>query len=134
MTQSFSAAVARWGIDALVRVDQVRRASALELFSLVIDATPVDTGRLRGNWQVSINSPVTSETSRLDKSGGLAKAEALANLGSLVDIVYMTNNLPYVEAIEFDGHSAQAPSGMFRLSVMRWEEIVKKKAQAYGAG
>lgn len=128
---SFSAAVKQFGQKAVLRIDAIRRASILELFGLVIDATPVDKGLLRGNWQVSLNSPITETTTRSDVTGGDAKAEALANLGSLVDIVYMTNNLPYAERIEYDSYSRQAPAGMVRINVARWQEIVSAKAEGY---
>ena len=113
----------------MVRLDKIRRASILELFNLIVDATPVDTGLLRGNWQVAINSPKVDKTSRLDRGGNQAKAEALANLGALADIVFLTNNLPYVERIEFEGYSRQAPGGMARRNIARWKEIVEAKAR-----
>lgn len=118
-----------FGIKALDKVDKVRRASILELFRLVIYATPVDTGRLRGNWQTTINSPASRELDR--ESADAAMAEAVANLGSLVDVVWLTNNLPYAEAIEY-GHSKQAPEGMVRRHVAMWRRIVESKAKAYG--
>jgi hypothetical protein len=128
---SFSAAVAKYGITSLDKVDKIRRASILDLVGLIIEATPVDTGLLRGNFQASINSPVTSATDRKDKVGGEVIAEAMANLGSLADIFFLTNNLPYVERIEYEGFSAQAPEGMVRINAARWAEIVKKNAEAY---
>lgn len=131
MTASFQAAVKAWGAKALVRVDEIRRASILELFSLVIEGTPVDTGLLRGNWQTSLNAPILTKTQRLDKAGAAAKAEALANLGGLVDIVFMVNSLPYAEKIEYEGYSAQAPVGMVRKNKIRWPEIVAAKAKGY---
>lgn len=131
MKLGFAAAVEKFGKETLVKVDRVRRASIVELFNLVILSTPVDTGRLRGNWQTSINAPILSDTERADKSGAIAQAEALANLGALVDVVFMTNNLPYAARIEYEDYSAQAPGGMVRKAVLRWEEIVEKKAKAY---
>jgi hypothetical protein len=130
MKMSFSAAVAAFGKESLVKVDKVRRASALEVFSLVIDGSPVDTGLLRGNWQTAINSPRLSRIERLDPTGSTAKAEALANLGSMVDVVIMTNSLPYVERIEYEGYSAQAPDGMVRKAAAKWQRIVEAKAKA----
>lgn len=127
---SFTAAVSQWGEEALVKVDKVRRLSIMEVFKLVIMATPVDTGLLRGNWQCSINSPILMTTDRTDKAGAAVIAEALANLGSMADVVYMVNSLPYVEQIEYEGYSAQAPEGMVRKAVLRWPEIVEKKAAA----
>lgn len=131
MAMSFSAAVAKYGVTALDKVDKIRRASILDLIGLIIEATPVDTGLLRGNFQASINAPITSKTDREDKTGDAVIAEAMANLGSLADIFFLTNNLPYAERIEYEGFSAQAPEGMVRISAARWAEIVKKNAEAY---
>lgn len=114
---------------AILYVDQVRRASILELFRLVIMSTPVDTGRLRGNWQTTINAPAVAELDRLDPNGGIALAEVLANMGGLLDVVYFSNNLPYAERIEYDGYSAQAPEGMVRRHVAMWGRIVEAKAR-----
>lgn len=128
---SFTAAVDKWGLKALQNIDKVRRASALEVFTLVIMGSPVDTGLLRGNWQTKLNAPVLKSTSRLDPGGSAAVAEALANLGSMVDVVYMTNSLPYAERIEYEGWSRQAPNGMVRAAAAKWQRIVQEKAKAY---
>lgn len=127
----FEAQLRGFGIKALDQVDKVRRASVLELFKLVIFATPVDTGRLRGNWQTTINSPASAAIGRDDPGGAAAMAEAVANLGSLTDVVWFTNNLPYAERIEYDGWSRQAPEGMVRRHVASWKRIVAAKARAF---
>lgn len=128
---SFESQLRGFGVRSLEAVDRVRRASVLELFQLVILGTPVDTGRLRGNWQTTINSPAEASIDRLDKGGGAAIAEAVANLGGLVDVVWFVNNLPYAESIEY-GSSRQAPEGMVRKHVAQWKRIVESKAKAYG--
>lgn len=128
----FEAQLRGFGIKTLDQVDKVRRASVLELFKLVIFATPVDTGRLRGNWQTTINSPASAAIGRSDPGGGAAMAEAVANLGSLTDVVWFTNNLPYAERIEYDGWSRQAPEGMVRRHLASWQRIVAAKAKAFG--
>jgi hypothetical protein len=127
---SFSLQVGNFAGKSLKQMDQVRRASILELFSLVILGTPVDTGRLRGNWQTTINSPTDSVRDKLDKSGSEAIADVAANLGGLMDVVWFVNNLPYAEAIEMGG-SRQAPAGMVRKNVALWDKIVANKTQAY---
>lgn len=127
----FEADLRKFGIKSMDKVDKVRRASVLELFKLVIFATPVDTGRLRGNWQTTINSPAGAALDRTDPGGGAAMAEAVANLGSLTDVVWFTNNLPYAERIEYDGWSRQAPEGMVRKHVAMWRRIVEAKARAF---
>ncbi|ANT45259.1 tail component [Xanthomonas phage Xoo-sp2] len=128
---SFQGQLRGFGIKTLDRIDKVRRASVLELFKLVIFATPVDTGRLRGNWQTTINSPASAAIGRDDPGGAAAMAEAVANLGSIVDVVWFTNNLPYAERIEYDGWSKQAPEGMVRKHVASWKRIVEAKARAF---
>lgn len=132
MTGRFESQLRGFGIKVLDKVDKVRRASVLELFKLVIYATPVDSGRLRGNWQTTVNTPATAEIERTDGNGGLALAEAMANLGGLLDVVWFTNNLPYAERIEYDGWSRQAPEGMVRKHVAQWRRIVEAKARALG--
>ena len=132
MAGRFESQLRGFGVKALDKVDKVRRASVLELFKLVIMATPVDTGRLRGNWQTTINSPAGAATTRDDPSGAADLAEAMANLGSLADVVWFTNNLPYAERIEYEGWSRQAPEGMVRRHIAQWQRIVSAKAQALG--
>ncbi len=132
MAGRFETQLRGFGITALDKVDKVRRASVLELFKLVIYATPVDTGRLRGNWQTTINTPAGSTREVLDPSGGAALAEVMANMGGLLDVVWFTNNLPYVERIEYDGWSRQAPEGMVRKHIAQWQRIVGAKAAALG--
>lgn len=132
MAGRFERQLRGFGVTALDKVDKIRRASVLELFKLVIYASPVDTGRLRGNWQTTINSPATAATTRDDPSGAAALAEAMANLGSLADVVWFSNNLPYAERIEYEGWSRQAPEGMVRRHIAQWQRIVSAKAQALG--
>ena len=132
MAGRFESQLRGFGVKALDKVDKVRRASVLELLKLVIMATPVDKGRLRGNWQTTINSPAGAATTRDDPSGAAALAEAMANLGSLADVVWFTNNLPYAERIEYEGWSRQAPEGMVRRHIAQWQRIVSAKAQALG--
>ena len=75
---------------------------------------PVDTGRARANTIVSIGSPVYQVLDRYDKSGGNTIMEGVTRLTGLepYTVVYLQNNLPYIEKLE-DGHSKQAPIGMF---------------------
>jgi hypothetical protein len=87
---------------ATVQQDYSRatRAVALEWFSGVIRRTPVDTGRMRGNWLTTSGTPNYSVTDRTDE--GAAISEARNNIDPL-GITYMTNNLPYAERREAEG-------------------------------
>lgn len=127
----FGVALDAFQQKALRQVDQVRRASVLELFSLVIDGTPFDEGFLRGGWQTSVNSPATGSISRPDPTGAAAKLQILSNLGDLNSVVYFVNAMPYAYRIEFDGWSAQAKGGMVRPNVVKWKTIVANKAKEF---
>lgn len=115
MTGSMSQIVAR----ANNHVDNRIRAATSEVFSNIIQMTPVDTGRARGNWQCTIGSPFVGE----DASGSVMKAQIVIprRAGS---VVYLTNNVPYIGKLEYDGHSRQAPAGMVRVSVALFEGVL----------
>lgn len=110
--------------------DQIRRAIILKLFSAIIMDTPVLTGRARGNWQTNVGNPVQSTTPREDKDGGSAISEVEANMGELGEDVYITNNLPYIHRLEYEGWShTKAPEGMFRKNITRFEKIFRDEAR-----
>lgn len=111
----------------LQETNEDRKAITIKLFNSVIQDTPVDTGRARGNWQCSQNSPLTNEIDREDKSGSSAQNDVLdVVLASTPDgTVYLTNNLPYAQRLEF-GHSGQAPQGMVRKNMARIQQILRE--------
>jgi len=112
--------------------EKVVRGAALELFGAIIKLTPVDTGRLRGNWQASVNSPLKSELNTTDKSGNTtqSKAKAAVNGFGLKDVIYFTNNLPYAEVIE-NGGPGRRPNGMLRNSIKAFKPELEKMARKY---
>jgi len=73
------------------------RAVTLEVLRGVVLKTRVDTGRARGNWQVSIGSPPTGETAP-DKTGGRAISQGMTSLANYrgFESVYVGNNVPYI--------------------------------------
>lgn len=82
-------------------------------------------GRFRGNWMFSIGSPDSSTTEAVDPNGTKSTARIVA--GALEfkagETAYITNSLPYAIPLEF-GHSTQAPGGMVRVTVARFQQIV----------
>lgn len=101
------------------------RKVSLDAFSEVIDMSPVDRGRFRGNWQVAIGSVPSGTIEAVDPQGTVVKAKVAGVTAGLKagDVIYMVNNLPYARRLE-DGYSQQAPAGMVRLTVQRWQPIV----------
>lgn len=105
------------------KVNAVFRTASLVLFGKIIIRTPVDTGRLRANWQASLNNPKKSQVESTDKKRGIDEANRVAKHLDSNDSFYLTNNLPYAEAIE-NGWSGQAPKGMVKVSALEWKRIV----------
>ena len=91
---------------------------AIEGLSRVVMKSPVDTGRFRGNWTVSINSESDAISSNTDPSGGptIAAGSAVANGISMPQVIWLQNNLPYGPRLE-DGYSKQSPTGMVAVTV-----------------
>lgn len=121
---SFENDVKKFKEKTLKRANQFKRAVAMELFSSVILDTPVDKGRARGGWQVSKNTPIDVGTLQ-------TPAEAMTNVmspakyGKLSDANYLSNNVVYIERLEF-GHSKQSPAGMVRKNIARLDDILEK--------
>lgn len=123
---SFGDDVTRFRQKALEQANEARQAISLELFSRVVQRTPVDTGRARGNWQASLDSPESAQIERLDKDGG-GTINSIAGIlfgSALANVLWLTNNLPYIQRLE-NGYSQQAPAGMVRTSVIDFENIVE---------
>ena len=101
------------------KVALFQRRLALEGLARLIDKTPVDTGRARGAWIVTVGQPsmfkpgpgVVISAEQAQSRG----AKALGPLSSF-DIVYITNNVEYIEKLE-RGTSTQAPHGMLSSTV-----------------
>lgn len=122
----FSTQITQFAEQTALSISDTRKAIILELFSSVINDTPVDTGRARGEWLTSAGAPLGALADRLDKTGLEAVSDILAAIPKEGDItMYLTNNLPYIVPLEY-GHSDQAPSGMVRKNIARLEQIISE--------
>ncbi|MCU0943703.1 MAG: HK97 gp10 family phage protein [Hydrogenophaga sp.] len=112
------------------RTDALIRAAALDALGAIVQRTPVDTGRARANWQVTIGAPAGGTVTTLDPSGALARAKALGALASFKggSSVFIVNNLPYILPLEY-GSSKQAPAGMVRITLREWRGKVSAAAK-----
>jgi len=61
-------------------------------------------------------------------------ADMATKVGGAGMVTYLSNNLPYAYGLEFGtnsyGYSKQAPEGMVRINVARWQQIVDDVAEA----
>ena len=129
------------------RMTVVLRKVSLDLSRKVVQRTPVDTGRARGNWMVGINHlPIASlmgieRDPRARITGDIQKAVA-------GDTVTLANSLPYIGVLEYGGfpnppkkgtgkssggYSQQSPQGMVRITVEEYKPTLQK-AIAFAKG
>ena len=128
--QSFALDLQRFARKAGGNLDKVLRKVVFDITREIIQKTPVDTGHARSNWFWGVQV-VSDEDATLSKSGApsLARAASFASTVRSGGVVYLTNNLPYILPLEF-GSSQQAPAGMVRITVARWQSIVDRAARA----
>lgn len=93
------------------------RVIALAMLNEIVLRSPVDTGRFRGNNIVSVGAPVYTNSANVDPSGSETIQQGVRATTGLEPFtqVFIQNNLPYATALE-DGHSQQAPGGIFAVS------------------
>lgn len=115
------------------KVTAMQKKIVLEALRRLVEKTPVDTGRARGNWQVMIGSPASGQVGGdWPKTGGSPKTErpplrpedndtilnGLAALTGLpkFQVVWISNNIDYIEFLE-RGDSTQTPEGMLAITI-----------------
>ncbi|EGJ5261586.1 HK97 gp10 family phage protein [Salmonella enterica subsp. enterica serovar Typhimurium] len=141
----FADKIKQFSVEVPEQLDGAAKKITIDFFSGVIRDTPVDTGRLRGNWQCTIGEPTSGELDVTDKQG----QETINNMVQTVDtarrdfVAYLTNNLAYAPVAEFglwkdkdgkpangprtiSGYSTQAPFGMVGLNVSRINHFIKQ--------
>lgn len=128
---SFSSDVEKWSKATGVGIDKTIRAVCLAVTKEVVERTPVDTGRLRGNWFATIGAPSAAVTEAVDKSGRATITRAKPAIDKAPGTQFwLTNNLSYAMRIEFEGWSTiKAPAGMVRITAENVRANVREEAQ-----
>jgi hypothetical protein len=119
--------------EAMKRVAQTIRAVAIVVDQKLVETTPVDTGRARANWQVSLNEPLSSQVpwsdeTRKESSFIPPRSETALKAAAgfkIDDTIFITNNLPYIRRLN-DGYSKQAPAGFVESAIAVGKRIIKK--------
>lgn len=121
----------------LARVNYVKKMVAIATYDRLSRQAPVLTGRYRWGMNCSLNgidytvpAPAPKEYAKSKEVFYQFDAErAIKAFVSITidDSAIISNSLPYAEALE-NGHSKQAPSGVFRVVVPQIREDVKKWA------
>ena len=146
---SFKADISKFKQQTLKKIERTRKGATFRLFAAVIRDTPVgnvDTwnmtdaqkravkkqgytgGMLRNSWICTRNSP----SRELGASGESEEQVISRTLGTINtsrgdDTLFLVNNQPYAERVEFDGWSyKKAPQGMVRKNIRRFHKLFKE--------
>ena len=136
----FGSLVKRWADKKKLDIDKVARAFVIQVSTSIILKTPVGNpdlwkspappgyvgGRARNNWFATIGALSSDTTKNKAKSGQAAinKTKSAAKQLKAGNVFYLTNNLPYIRRLEYEGWSTQAAAGMVRVSVSEAEQAL----------
>lgn len=121
---SFSIQIDNFVNETLQAIDNTLQEIVIKIGDSLVYLTPVLTGRLRGNWQLTLGAPSNQSLVRYDKDGGLTMRdlESKAALFTAGQVAYIVNNLTYAEKIEKGGSRKSAY--MVFLTEARFETII----------
>lgn len=124
---NFALELAKFAEQATEAIDASLREIIIEVGNSLIRMSPVDSGRFRGNWHLSIDVVESVTFNELDPQGKEAIAAIAAAVSDFTagQTAYLINNLPYAIPLEY-GHSTQAPQGMVRVTLARFQAIVNQ--------
>ena len=94
----------------------------------VVQGTPVDEGRARNNWFLSIGAPSSKTTT--SKAKGLGAIRQLQQMPKRIlnNKVFFSNNLPYIETLEYGGYPNPVKVGSFDV---KSKQFVKKSTGGF---
>ena len=141
--------MAKWTMDLNkycknkeVELKDVRKTYAFALYSSIVKKTPVDTGRARGNWNITVGHDDTTSSKKTKPQ--------FKNVDEVPKVegdesIYISNNLPYITKLEYGGYpnppkkgsgktvkgySKQAPEGMVGVTLANNENIFESAVRA----
>jgi hypothetical protein len=135
-----------------VEVEKIVRKAAIVVDQTLVMGTPVDTGRARANWILSILAPATGVNVGLDETpeGGVTRGGPVGGAGAAAGdaamvqargviagyklefgTIFIVNNTEYIVPLN-NGHSLQAPAGMLQRGLVAGAEFVKRQTVLKG--
>ena len=138
MITSFQADLDRFAAKTKRNLNQVVQGVVLELGTRIVQRSPVDTGCFRGNWQVNAGGPDIRTNEPFDKQPLGSPPSAFTferwkdhvQASTIGSTFYITNSLPYARKLEYEAWSRQAPSGMVRVTVVEYQQIIRRVLSA----
>lgn len=137
---NFMEVINGWVTETEDKIDAVLQTIVLKVGESLVHLSPVDTGRFKGNWQLSIDSTSSSSLFREDPEGYATLSEISRTSKTLTagQVAYIQNHVLYGYDIEYGtyngptakvtsaGYSRQAPDGVLRITEARFTRIVNE--------
>ena len=132
--------------DKEVELKDVRKTYAFALYTSIVKKTPVDTGRARGNWNITVGHDDTTASTRTKPQ--FKNVDEVPKVEG-DETIYISNNLPYITKLEYggypknpkggsgktvNGYSKQAPEGMVGVTLANNENIFNSAVRAVKGG
>ena len=128
----FQFGIKKWQDEVGELPEVLVKKIAIDLYTAITLRTPVDTGRARASWRLSVGQPDNEIELERTKTGTGSKAKGNLEPENRAEItefnessgeainngafVYINNGLDYIEFLE-GGSSDQAPAGMVAISI-----------------
>ncbi|MDX9668767.1 HK97 gp10 family phage protein [Pseudomonas sp. P8_250] len=104
------------------------RQIVVEVGTSVVMLSPVLTGLFRGNWQMSVDSPVKHSLIGTDPEGAATISELRTMAATLTagEVAYIVNNLEYGYNVESVGWEVTPPYMPVRRTLAQFTELAKE--------
>ena len=130
----FEDVINRWVEEVEDDVKSILQTITFKIGSEVVRLSPVDTGRFKGNWQLTIGAPATSSLLRYDESGGIVLSDMQRVVRTLTpgQVAYIQNTVEYGYDLEY-GSSQQAPDGIVNVTTSegKFKQIVNEAVRLH---
>ena len=130
----FEDIINRWVEETEADVKSILQTLVFKIGNEVVRLSPVDTGRFKGNWQLTIGAPSSSSLLRYDESGGITLGDMQRVVRTLTpgQVAYIQNTVTYGYDLEY-GSSAQArdPDGMVRVTAAKFTMLVNEAVRLH---
>lgn len=137
MAGPFELAFRNFSATTIEKYDRIVFSVVFQLAEEIIVNWPVDTGYSRANWQYGLDAPPAGTLANppgqwsSQKKAPPPRVQVEAKAGGHVH--YLANNASYAWSLEH-GHSQQAPAGVVRLAVAKFQQMVDEAAAREFAG
>lgn len=110
-----------------IQIKKAMKVGIIEALRQVTISTPVDTGRARWSWFLSVKvpSPELPPEGKYRVPQTTERIKALEQNFTVSDTLYLTNNVPYVPDLN-EGSSKQAPARFVEKSAEIAQQAVYK--------